>query len=116
MKTKFSFLLFCLGVSSVNAQVLINPNFGEVVYLSEDAIVEAGTWIKNGNLIIENNLLIENYGKIDTDVFLDSADLFIKNSGDLRSNFYLSSDANVYQVISETNDFNLLKMESSLQN
>lgn len=113
VKTKISFLLFCLGVSSVNAQVLINPNFGEDVYLSEDAIVEAGTWIKNGNLIIENNLLIENYGKIDTDVFLDSADLFIKNSGDLRSNFYLSSDANVYQVISETNDFNLIDFNVS---
>lgn len=74
----------------------------------EDSVIESDTILKNANLVVKSNLIIENYGTVETDVFVDSADLFIKNLGDFKSNFYLKNNANVYHVLSGGDKFNFI--------
>lgn len=89
------------------AQVLNNPNMGDDFLIYENAIVQPETRIDSGLLVVQNNnVLLENYGYINTDVILNSADLFIKNTGDFKGNFYLYNNSAVFQVIDDTTVFN----------
>lgn len=109
MKFFICFLLLVFHLSVTNAQIISGPNMGQDFILYEDAIVPFDVNINSGIVIVQNNnIVLENLGIIDTDFVLNSADLFIKNSGQFMADFYLYNNSNVFQVISGAEKYNLI--------
>lgn len=109
MKFLIFFLLVVFGMPVVNAQVVSGPNMGQDYILYENAVVPLDMNLNSGIVIVKNNnIMLENLGIIDADFVLSSADLFIKNSGQFRADFYLYNHSNVFQVISDAENYNLI--------
>ena len=97
-----------LCVLPADAKVISGAVAGANLPISEDTVIASGAWVFTDKMTIEKSVVLENYGRIETDVFLDSVNLYIKNYADFNSDFYLNDGANVFQIISDGDSFNLI--------
>lgn len=101
----FVAVLFALPLS---AQVVSGVVTDDNLLVNENTVIEPGAWVVTDKMTVENSVVVENYGRIETNIVVDSVDLYLKNYADFNSDFYLNDGARVFQVISSADSFNLI--------
>ena len=105
------FLTLCLllvGIclsGNASGAVVSSDVYGVAVSWGEDALVADGVVVAPNQINITRTMNIENRGTLQSNILVcDSCDLFVRNFGDVVSDFVLGTDSGIFHVISDEKD------------
>lgn len=105
MRYVLCFFIFLAWGFDAGAVIVSGDVYGGAVAYNDDLRIEENTVFMPDEIHVLGSMRLFNRGIVDTDLFVcDRCDLFIRNQGSFIANVNLGNEANLYQVINNSDD------------